>query len=120
MDTRNVKYPEWVPTKLERYMEKNPGTQWGDILRNRGPSSDDHAHSLHRSSSGRTSSIQRKGGRKAREAHYTRKAILERQKEEARRARWEEHHPLSSESAWRRREARRKTRKAAERAARKR
>ena len=72
-----------------------------------------------RSSSGHTSSIQRRGGRKARQAHYTRKAILEREKEERRRKRWEERNPGASESNWRRGEQLRKTRKAIERGSRK-
>jgi hypothetical protein len=72
--------------------------------------------SSRRSSSGRTSSIQREGGRKARQAHYTRKAILEKRKEAERRAVWERRHPGASESDWRRRQEKRKTRKAADRA----
>ena len=72
-----------------------------------------------RSSSGRTSSIQRTGGRKARQAHYTRKAILEREKEATRRALWESRFPGAPAEHWNRREAARKTRKAANRAVRK-
>ena len=72
-----------------------------------------------RSSSGRTSSIQRREGRKGRQAHYTRKAILEREKEEDRRRVWVRRHPGASESNWRRREGKRKTLKTAARTARK-
>ena len=72
-----------------------------------------------RSSSGRTSSIQRVHGRKGRQAHYTRKAILEREKEESRRKVWERRHPGASESNWRRHEENRKSRKANQRATRK-
>ena len=75
--------------------------------------------SARRPSSGQTSSIQRREGRKGRQAHYTRKAVLERAKEEDRRAVWMRRHPAASESNWARREEKRKTRKAAERAARK-
>jgi hypothetical protein len=75
--------------------------------------------SARRNSSGRTSSIQRREGRKGRQAHYTRKAILEREKEEGRRSVWLRRHPGASESNWRRREANRKTRKAVERQLRK-
>ena len=70
-------------------------------------------------SSGRTSSIQKEKGRKGRQEHYKRKAILERQKEEERRRVWLRRNPGASESNWRRREEKRKTRKAAERAVRK-
>ena len=72
-----------------------------------------------RHSSGRTSSIQKREGRKGRQAHYTRKAILEREKEADRRAMWRNLHPDGHESNWLLREQKRKTRKAAERAARK-
>jgi hypothetical protein len=75
--------------------------------------------SARRPSSGKTSSIQRREGRKGRQAHYTRKAVLERAKEAERRATWMRRHPAASESNWIRREEKRKTRKAAERAARK-
>ena len=75
--------------------------------------------SVRRPSSGRTSSIQKREGRKGRQAHYTRKAILEREKEADRRAMWRNLHPDGSERNWLQREEKRKTRKAAERAARK-
>jgi hypothetical protein len=75
--------------------------------------------SARRPSSGQTSSIQRREGRKGRQAHYTRKAVLEREKEAERRSVWMRRHPDASESNWIRREEKRKTRKAAERAARK-
>ena len=79
-----------------------------------------YGNSPSRSSSGRTSSIQRNRGRKARKEHYTRKAILERQKEEERRRVWERRHPGGRESNWHRREFVRKTRKVARRHARRR
>ena len=67
--------------------------------------------SEHRASSGRTSSIERREGRKGRKAHYTRKAILEREKEARRRAAWRERFPGAPESHWQFREERRKTQK---------
>lgn len=89
------------------------GAKWGTLA-------DDTVYSSpRRTSSGRTSSIQRRGGRKARQAHYTRKAILEREKEEKRRRRWEERNPGGSEGDWRRAENLRKTRKAINRQVRK-
>ena len=80
--------------------------------------------SARRSSSGRTSSGERKHPtRKAAKAwraeHYKRKAILEREKEEARRREWKADFPEEGEANWNRREAARKTRKAANRAIRK-
>jgi len=76
--------------------------------------------SPHRSSSGRTSEIQREHGRKGRQEHYRRKAILEAEKEAERRRKFERRHPEGNEAYWMRREANRKTRKAGERQARKR
>jgi hypothetical protein len=67
--------------------------------------------SEHRASSGKTSSIVRREGRKGRKAHYTRKAILEREKEERRHAAWRARFPGAPESHWEFREARRKTQK---------
>jgi hypothetical protein len=49
------------------------------------------------------------------QGHYKRKGILERQKEETRRARWNARHPGAPENAWQYRQAKRKTRKASER-----
>jgi len=69
------------------------------------------ANSPHRPSSGQTSEIQRLHGRKGRQAHYTRKAILEKAKEEERRRMWLAHHPGAPESNWATREKKRKTRK---------
>jgi hypothetical protein len=74
--------------------------------------------SEHRPSSGLTSNITRREGRKGRKAHYTRKAILEREKEEKRRARWLARYPGAPESHWTVKEQNRKTRKQAERAGR--
>jgi len=100
------------------------GIPWGNLpssegaineLGIKGAMAERDKRSPRRSSSGKTSSIQRKGGRKARQAHYTRKAVLEREKEAERRRVWERRHPGASESNWRRREEKRKTRKAAER-----
>lgn len=71
--------------------------------------------SEHRASSGKTSSIERREGRKGRKAHYTRKAILEREKEERRRAAWAARFPGAPESHWQFREERRKTQKREER-----
>jgi hypothetical protein len=69
------------------------------------------APSPHRPSSGQTSEIQRLHGRKGRQAHYTRKAILEKEKEEDRRRFWLLHHPGAAEANWNTREKKRKTRK---------
>lgn len=92
----------------------NKGELWGNM---------ENANSVysspHLASSGRTSSIQREGGRKARKAHYTRKAILEREKEEKRRKRWVAKNPGGSESNWQRAEELRKTRRAINRRLRK-
>jgi len=109
--------------------DKNPGARWGNLnsvsekaieeLGLAGAIAEARRGSPRRPSSGRTSSIQRKEGRKGRQAHYTRKAILERAKEEERRAVWMRRHPGRAESNWARREEKRKTRKAVERAARK-
>jgi len=107
--------------------DKNPGARWGDLnsvsekaieeLGLAGAIAEARRGSPRRPSSGRTSSIQKREGRKGRQAHYTRKAILEREKEAERRATWKRRHPLANESNWVRREEKRKTRKAAERAA---
>jgi len=111
--------------RIVDFMMRNPDFPWGNM-----PSSEEairelgvigamkeaNRRSTGRSSSGRTSSIQRKGGRKARQAHYTRKAIAEKRKEAERRAVWERRHPGASESNWLRRQEKRKTRKAADRA----
>ena len=69
------------------------------------------APSPHRPSSGKTSEIQRLHGRKGRKEHYTRKAILEKEKEEGRRRFWLHHHPGAPEANWNAREKKRKTRK---------
>jgi len=82
-----------------------------DELGLRGAVEEYYASSPRRSSSGKTSSIQRREGRKGRQAHYTRKAILEREKEEERRRVWERRYPGAAEANWQRREAKRKTRK---------
>jgi hypothetical protein len=110
-------------------MTERPNLKWGNVnslseaaikeLGLEGAIAEAKRKSARRSSSGRTSSIQRREGRKGRQAHYTRKAILERAKEEERRAVWMRRHPHASESNWIRREANRKTRKAAERKERK-
>jgi hypothetical protein len=68
--------------------------------------------SPHRASSGQTSEIQRIHGRKGRKEHYTRKAILEKEKEEARRVVWLRRHPGAPEANWDQREEKRKTHKA--------
>jgi len=75
-------------------------------------------------SSGRTSSGERqfptrKAAKAWRGEHYKRKAIFEKGKEEQRRREWEANFPEEGEAAWQRREAARKTRKAANRAFRK-
>ena len=110
-------------------MMERPNLKWGNVNRLssgainelgiEGAIAEANRKSARRSSSGRTSSIQRREGRKGRKAHYTRKAILERVKEEERRAVWIRRHPHAPESNWIQREAKRKTRKAAERKERK-
>ena len=120
---------EWKESKLEEFMKRNPQYKWGNLnyvsegaieeLGVVGAVQEARRVSNRRPSSGMTSSIQRRDGRKGRQAHYTRKAVLEREKEAARRAVWERRHPRATESNWNRREEARKTRKAQERAARK-
>ena len=77
-----------------------------------------------RSSSGNTSELVKAGKTRKernaiRRAHYVRKGTLEAEKERERRAKWMRRHPGAPEANWNRREAERKTRKAANRAARK-
>ena len=72
--------------------------------------------SEHRASSGMSNRMTRK----ERKEHYRRKAELEARKEAQRRAVWTRRHPGAPEENWIRREAARKTRKAAERASRRR
>lgn len=95
-------------TKL--FSNLNSYAPWGTIVEN--DLNSNYVESPRRSSSGRTSSIQRKGGRKARQEHYRRKASLESKKEMERRRVWERLHPGASESNWRRREERHKSRRA--------
>jgi hypothetical protein len=71
--------------------------------------------SEHLPSSGRTSSIQRLGGRKARKEHYTRKGKLEEKKEKARKELWKQLYPDAEPANFQRHEAERKWRKAHER-----
>ncbi len=114
---------------LLEFMMRNPDFKWGDLpssegaireLGVRGAISENRKRvSRRRASSGMTSEIQRTQGRKGRQEHYKRKAILEREKEEERRRIWNRRHPGSSESGWLRREEKRKTRKANYRAYRK-
>ena len=110
-------------------MKRNPEFKWGILnslsegaieeLGVVGAIQEARRVSARRPSSGLTSSIQRKEGRKGRQAHYTRKAVLEREKEAERRATWMRRHPHAAESNWTRREEKRKTRKAQERELRK-
>jgi hypothetical protein len=110
-------------------IDKYPNVGWGNLddlsekaveeLGLNGALHEARFGSPHLRSSGRTSSIQRNTGRKGRNAHYKRKGELEGKKEATRRATWLRRHPGASESNWIRREAVRKTRKAAERAHRK-
>ena len=75
--------------------------------------------SEHVPSSGRTSSIQRLGGRKARGEHYTRKAILEKKKEQERMEMWKKLYPDADPANFQRHENERKWRKGYERKVRK-
>ena len=97
---------------------------WGDVVSSpgavaelglEGARAEKARGSPHRASSGQTSEIQRVHGRKGRKEHYTRKAILEKEKEEARRVVWLRRHPGAPEANWERREEKRKTRKAEQR-----
>jgi len=116
-------------SKLESFMKRNPEFKWGNLnslsegaieeLGVVGAIQEARRVSARRPSSGLTSSIQRREGRKGRQAHYTRKAVLEREKEAERRAVWMRRHPAANESNWTRREEKRKTRKAQERELRK-
>ena len=126
VENRNNPVIDWNDPVMRALM--NDRLRWGNVpsdsaVENVGLDAavdEIYVSSPRRSSSGRTSSIQRRGGRKARKEHYTRKAILERQKEEERRRVWERRHPGGRESNWLKREAERKTRKAAKRQGRRR
>jgi len=100
---------------------RNPDFPWGNLpssegavreLGVRGAIEERGRLSPRRPSSGMTSEIQRTQGRKGRQEHYKRKAILEKEKEEERRRVWLRRHPGASESDWLKREEKRKTRKA--------
>lgn len=89
-----------------------------------GAMNEEHYGSPRRSSSGYTSELVKAGKTRKerntiRRAHYVRKGILEAEKEAERRARWLRRHPGAPEANWNRREAARKTRKAAHRVSRK-
>ena len=77
-----------------------------------------YASSSHRASSGQTSEIQGKEGRKGRQAHKTRKAIHEAAKEMKRRAKWNAEFGNKEEAMWALEEGRRKERKTRARSAR--
>jgi hypothetical protein len=77
-----------------------------------GARKEENAFSPHRASSGNTNRMTRK----ERKQHYTRKAILEREKEEKRRALWERRHPRADVRGWLEKEEERKKRKAIHRA----
>jgi hypothetical protein len=105
---------------LLEFMMRNPDFKWGDLpssegavreLGVRGAIEERGRLSPRRPSSGMTSEIQRTQGRKGRQEHYKRKAILEKEKEEERRRVWLRRHPGASESDWLKREEKRKTRK---------
>jgi hypothetical protein len=84
----DIKGMEWPKSKLEEFMERNPQFPWGTLnsisegaieeLGVVGAIQEGRRVSARRTSSGRTSSIQRKHGRNGRQAHYTRMEILER------------------------------------------
>lgn len=108
---------------------ENAGLMWGDIAMLSEDDINDYgimgayrkmlAGSEHLASSGYTSNILRAEGRKGVKAHYKRKGELEGRKEAARRADWERLHPGAKEENWARRQAKRKTKRAAHIAARK-
>jgi len=109
------------------FMLRRPDFKWGDLpssnaavreLGIEGAIAEKRQKSRRRSSSGQTSEIQRVGGRKARQEHYKRKAILEAEKEAERRAIWIRRHPGAHESNWTRRQEKRRRRRAASRSAR--
>ena len=109
------------------FMLRRPDFKWGNLpssegafreLGLEGALAEKRQKSRRRSSSGQTSEIQRLGGRKARQEHYKRKAILEAEKEAERRATWIRRHPGAHESNWTRRQEKRRHRRAASRSAR--
>ena len=109
-----------APTSMFN-MIKSGAIAWGDVVSSpgavaelglEGARAEKARGSPHRASSGQTSEIQRVHGRKGRAEHYKRKAILEKEKEEARRVVWLRRHPGAHESNWVLREDKRKTRKA--------
>jgi len=103
----------------------NLGFGWGDIMNANSNAIKNYGliralemkrfGSGHVASEGNTNAM----NKKTRKAHFVRKGILERQKEEHRRAEWVRLHPGKSEANWERREAKRHARKAANRAFRK-
>ena len=116
-----------APTSMFN-MIKSGAIAWGDVVSSpgavaelglEGARAEKARGSPHRASSGQTSEIQRVHGRKGRKEHYTRKAILEKEKEEARRVVWLRRHPGAPEANWVRREEKRKTTKADQRLMRK-
>ncbi len=80
-----------------------------------GAKAEAHRSSPRRASSGMTNAMTRA----ERKAHYTRKAVLEREKEGKRRANWVRNYPGAKEEHWEKKEAVRRTRKQQERDARK-
>lgn len=115
---------------LKEFQEaENAGLKWGNIAMLNEDDINDYGimgawrkmreGSEHLASSGYTSNILRAEGRKGVKAHYKRKGELEGRKEAARRAEWERLYPGAKEANWERRQAVRKTRRAAHIASRK-
>ncbi len=110
-----------MSTPMTRYMNAHPYLSWADIEE---VDEDDllkhgfvealrraYSRSERLASSGASNTM----ARKTRKEHYRRKAQLEDRKEAGRRAQWLKEFPGAPEAAWNRREARRQSRKAAER-----
>ena len=100
--------------------KKLPFYTWGDLVdklseeeeaRYRSEIGYIYGSSPHRSSSGRTSSIQKTHGRKGRAAHYKRKGELEGEKEGRRRTRWREVFPRKESPHFKKLEEKRKARR---------
>ncbi len=109
------------PAMMYKFQQMEEGkVSWANLMNmNQGPSmilsEIAMTESEHRPSSGMTNTLTR-GPRRE---HYKRKAELEAQKEAARFEKWKRMYPMDTAYGWQIREQHRKTRKAAQRKARK-
>lgn len=109
------------PAMMYKFQQMEEGkVSWANLMNmNQGPggimSEIMLTESEHRPSSGMTNTLTR-GPRRE---HYKRKAELEAQKEAARFEKWKRMYPMNTAQGWHIREQHRKTRKAAQRKARK-